>query len=144
MRQIPDKLYNTITLEDWAEALVAHPRFERLKDVSLSSLPPEWLFGHPIATRWDHSLGVYHLAHLCHPEDVRRCAAALLHDIRQPPFSNCIEHLMVEMLGSDHEERINSYVDELAAVVPAGAIEWRRVGALVCGTDAAESLVNGT
>ncbi|UAL08052.1 MAG: HD domain-containing protein [Candidatus Methanogranum gryphiswaldense] len=60
-------------------------------------------------TRFEHCLGVYHLAgrmadSLCLSEDDKRTvmAAGLLHDVGHPPFSHTLEELIFNSTGLDH------------------------------------------
>ncbi|MGI8644188.1 MAG: HD domain-containing protein [Thermomicrobiales bacterium] len=87
-------------------------------------------------TRYEHSLGVYHLtrlavAHLrrvapvawCSDEDARTiCAAALLHDIGHYPFSHAIEELGTPILSHETVGR------GLIEGVEIGAILWEQWG----------------
>ena len=131
--QISDSLYGKILLQPWAERLVRTPAFDRLHDVSLSSLPPAFWPDVANASRWEHCLGVYHLARMTQPGDLELHTAALLHDAGQPPFSHLAEHLMVEMLGVDHEERVAELIDRMDARRLAPEIDWDAVPPLIRG-----------
>lgn len=131
--RITDSLYGQVLLDSWAERLVRTVGFDRLHDVSLSSLPPAFWPDVANASRWEHCLGVYHLARVAQPDDLELHAAALLHDAGQPPFSHLAEHLMVEMLGVDHEERVAELIDRMDARRLAPEIDWGSVPPLVLG-----------
>jgi HD superfamily phosphohydrolase len=107
--------------------------FDRLHDVSLSSLPPEFWPDVARASRWEPCLGVYHLAKIAQPDDLELQAAALLHDAGQPPFSHLAEHLMIEMRGVDHEERVAELIERMGARRLAPDIDWDVVPALILG-----------
>lgn len=131
--EVPDPLYGTIHLADWAARLVETPQFERLRGISLSSLPPRFWSALPRTTRWEHSLGVYHLACVACPEDRVLQAAALLHDVGQPPFSHLAEHLMEEMLGVDHEHRAAAVIQAMGAAERVPELDWAQVPHLILG-----------
>ena len=131
--EVQDSLYGTIRLADWTARLVDTPSFERLHGVSLSSLPPQFWPALTHATRWEHSLGVYHLACVACPEDRELQAAALLHDVGQPPFSHLAEHLMAEMLGVDHEQRAAQVIQAMGAAERAPELDWSQVPDLILG-----------
>ncbi len=131
--QFKDPLYGTIFVDSWAARLVKTGEFRRLRDISLSSLPPAFWPGVARASRWEHCLGVYHLAKVAQPDDPELQAAALLHDAGQPPFSHLAEHLMKEMLGVDHEERAAELIERMGARRLAPEVDWDAVPALVLG-----------
>ncbi|HEY8446511.1 MAG TPA: HD domain-containing protein [Thermomicrobiales bacterium] len=103
---IRDALYDRIPLAEPELAIIGTPDFLRLDRVQqLGFVSRVW----PGAkhTRYEHSLGVFHLARLAvehlrltsggdwiTDEDARTiCAAALLHDVGHYPFSHAIEEL---------------------------------------------------
>lgn len=101
---VRDALYDRIPLSEPELALMATPEFLRLERIQqLGFVSKIW----PGArhTRYEHSLGVLHLARLAlahlrlsepwiTDEDARTlAAAALLHDIGHYPFSHAIEEL---------------------------------------------------
>jgi len=131
--EIQDSLYGTIRLADWAAQLAETPQFERLRGISLSSLPPQFWPALTRTTRWQHSLGVYHLACVACPEDQALQAAALLHDVGQPPFSHLAEHLMVEVLGVDHEQRAEQVIQAMRTAERVPEIDWTQVPELILG-----------
>jgi hypothetical protein len=104
-RIVADDLYGSIPVSRWAQSLLDLPPFRRLKDVSLSDVPGELLFGWPFPSRLTHSLGVYYLTRQARPRDRALQAAALAHDLGHGPFSHLSEPLMIERLGMDHETR---------------------------------------
>jgi HD superfamily phosphohydrolase len=125
--------------------------FQRLARVSLSDAPGPLLFRHPFPSRLDHAIGVYHLARLARPRDRALQAAALAHDLGHGPFSHLTEPLMIERLGTDHEQRSARLVftvrDALAPWVQRYLdwLDWDEVAALVQGqgSDGRGALLNG-
>ncbi len=135
-RIVRDPLWNTIRLDPVAVRLVDTPAYQRLRYIRQLG------FAHLVYpganhTRFDHALGVYHLAgtalrllregmggHL--PPEAERGAelipyAALLHDIGHYAFSHALEELEAERLPGDHEAVSARYFEspELAAALEA-------------------------
>jgi uncharacterized protein len=114
---VRDPLWNTIRLDPLAVRLIDAPAFQRLRHIRQLG----WAYlVYPGAThtRFDHALGVYHLARravaflaergeLEHvdPIDCRLMPyAALLHDIGHYPFSHALEELDAARIPGHHEE----------------------------------------
>lgn len=113
---VRDPLWNTIRLDPLAVRLIDTPAFQRLRHIRQLG----WAFlVYPGAThtRFDHALGVYHLARRAlsvlgergelEPVDATDCRlvpyAALLHDIGHYPFSHALEELDEEPVPAHHE-----------------------------------------
>src|SRR6056297_597233 len=110
MATIKDSVHDHIEIEGVAEALLDTPTVQRLRHIK--QLGTVTLV-YPSAnhTRFEHSLGVYHLANraLSHlgiegqqAERVR--AAALLHDVGHCPYSHNVEELIYQHTGKYHDE----------------------------------------
>jgi HD superfamily phosphohydrolase len=142
---IRDSLYERIALSPLALALVDTPPFLRLQGIKqLGFVYRVW----PGAThtRYEHSLGVYHLARLALGELVQRggigqsvtpedaqtfLAAALLHDIGHYPFSHAIEELGYPI---EPHERVGRHIilqSPIAEVLERHRVAPERVAALV-------------
>lgn len=110
MKTIKDSVHSHIDIEGIGRDLLDTPPVQRLRRIrQLGTVP----LVYPSAnhTRFEHSIGVYHLAdraldHLpIHGKRANRLrAAALLHDIGHFPFSHNIEPLLERKLGRGHEE----------------------------------------
>jgi HD superfamily phosphohydrolase len=142
---VRDSLYERITLSPLALALMNTPPFLRLQNIKqLGFVYRIW----PGAThtRYEHSLGVYHLAQMAlhelmrgsrlqHPltlEDVRTfLAAALLHDIGHYPFSHAIEELGYPVEPHERVGRRIILHSEVAAVLEQFHVSPERVAALI-------------
>jgi len=150
MATIKDSVHDHIAVEGVAEALLDTPAVQRLRRVK--QLGTVGLV-YPSAnhTRFEHSLGVYHLADeaLSHlgveggqAERVR--AAALLHDVGHAPYSHNIEALVARHTGRYHDE-----VDDLLAeggvarVLEDHDIDPGRVAGLVAGDGELGQLISG-
>ncbi|MFB6124036.1 MAG: HD domain-containing protein [Haloferacaceae archaeon] len=150
MLTIKDSVHDHIEVAGVAEALLDTPAMQRLRRIrQLGTVQ----FVYPSAnhTRFEHSLGVYHLASraLSHlgvsgraAERVR--AAALLHDVGHCPFSHNIESLVQRHTGKYHDD-----VGELLATGDVGEVlrdhglDPETVAGLVAGEGRYGQLVSG-
>jgi len=113
---IRDPLWDTIRLDEPATAIVDSGAFQRLRYIRQLGLA-HLVYPGATHTRFDHALGVYHLARralavlgergaLAGVTDAD-CAlipiAALLHDIGHYPFSHALEELEADRIPGDHE-----------------------------------------
>jgi uncharacterized protein len=114
---IRDPLWNTIRLDPVAVRIVDTPAFQRLRYIRQLGLA-HLVYPGASHTRFDHALGVYHLAVTAlrllrerGPVDGEAWEgerwvpyAALLHDIGHFAFSHALEELEPERRPGDHEE----------------------------------------
>src|SRR5512142_58212 len=101
-----DAVWDTIRLDETAERIVDSAAFQRLRYIKQLGLA-YLVYPGAVHTRFDHALGVYHLARRSlqvladrgdtaqlDPPDCRLIPlAALLHDIGHYPFSHAVEEL---------------------------------------------------
>ena len=150
MVTIKDSVHDHIEVGGVAEALLDTPavqRLRRIKQLGTVSL----VYPSANHTRFEHSLGVYHLADraLSHlgldgtvAERVR--AAALLHDVGHSPYSHNVEELIHRETGRYHDD-----VDDLLAAGEVGdtlrehGLDPDRVADLVAGEGQYGQLVSG-
>ncbi len=107
MKVIRDPIHDYIELDELALALVETPpvqRLRRIRQLGFSNL----VYPGANHTRFEHSLGTYHLAkHLVKYVDERQqdelLAASLLHDIGHGPFSHATEELIVRYTRKSHD-----------------------------------------
>ncbi|WP_284008648.1 HD domain-containing protein [Haloarcula pelagica] len=150
MTTIKDSVHDHIAVEGVAEALLETPPVQRLRHIS--QLGTVTLV-YPSAnhTRFEHSLGVYHLAdqalgHLGiggrQAERVR--AAALLHDIGHSPYSHNVEHVVHRHTGKYHDD-VHELIDSgpVARVLDEHDLDPDRVADLVAGEGDLGQLVSG-
>ncbi|MFU8767936.1 MAG: HD domain-containing protein, partial [Candidatus Methanoperedens sp.] len=112
MKVIRDPIHDYIELDELALKLVDTPEVQRLRRVrqlGFSNL----VYPGANHTRFEHSLGVYHLTgHLVNQVDEHKrnelLAAGLLHDIGHGPFSHATEELITQYTRKSHDN-----VDEL-------------------------------
>ena len=147
---IKDSVHDHITVEGVAEALLDTPTVQRLRRISQLGTAA---LVYPSAnhTRFEHSLGVYHLANraLSHlgvegrqAERVR--AAALLHDIGHTPFSHNTEAVLERHLGKSHDD-VHDLIEggEVERVLVRNDLDPARVADLVAGDGELGQLVSG-
>jgi hypothetical protein len=123
MLAIKDSVHDHIEVEGVAEALLDTPAVQRLRRVKQLGTV-ELVYPSANHTRFEHSLGVYHLASraLSHlgvegRTAARVRAAALLHDVGHGPYSHNVEDLVARETGRYHDE-----VDDLLAQGEVGEV----------------------
>ena len=150
MATIKDSVHDHIEIEGVAEALLDTPTVQRLRHIKQLGTV-QLVYPSANHTRFEHSLGVYHLADRAlaelgiegrQAERVR--AAALLHDVGHGPFSHNIEDLTARHTGKYHDD-----VDELLAegevgeVLRAHDLDPAHIAGLVAGEGQFGQLVSG-
>ncbi|WP_049899115.1 HD domain-containing protein [Halococcus agarilyticus] len=150
MKTIKDSVHDHIEVAGVARELLDTPTVQRLRHVrQLGTV--DLVYPSANHTRFEHSLGVYHLADraLSHlgiegrqAERVR--AAALLHDVGHGPYSHNLEALVHRRTGKFHDD-----VDELlstgevATILEAHDLDPDRIAGLVAGEGRLGQLVSG-
>lgn len=159
---IRDPLWNTIRLDPTAVALIDTPEFQRLRNIRQLGLA-YLVYPGATHTRFDHAVGVYHLARTAlallsergelDGVDPAECAlvpyAALLHDVGHYPFSHALEELDGEWVSGHHEShtgrflRAEGITRALAEVAPHAPA---RIEALIRARSASplQGLVSGS
>lgn len=114
---VRDPLWNTIRVDRTALRIIDTPEFQRLRYIRQLGLA-HLVYPGATHTRFDHALGVYHLARrtlriLSERGELERVDAvdcrlvpyaALLHDIGHYPFSHAVEELDPERVPEHHEQ----------------------------------------
>ncbi len=150
MATIKDSVHDHIAVEGVAEDLLDTPAVQRLRRVKQLGTA-ELVYPSANHTRFEHSLGVYHLATRAlgqlgiegkQAERVR--AAAVLHDIGHSPFSHNIESLVARRTGRMHDD-VDDLLEsgEVARVLALHDIDPGRVAGLVAGEGELGQLVSG-
>ncbi|WEL19777.1 HD domain-containing protein [Candidatus Nanohalococcus occultus] len=132
MKHVKDALHGYIELNDQEQRVVDSPqvqRLRRIRQLGLSSL----VYPSATHTRFQHSLGVTHLAgrfaESLDLDDQRRQElriAALLHDSGHGPFSHASE-LVMEKEGYSHEDFSCKIVDQLEDCFEVDAGRVKRI-----------------
>lgn len=136
--EIRDPIYGFIDFNDWEREIINHPVFQRLRRIRQLGLT-EMVYPGAMHTRFEHSLGVMHLATKMFDEIVKRRRyflknelnftdgglerdrtllriSCLLHDIGHAPFSHASEELMpkdengMHYKHEDYSAAIVSYI----------------------------------
>ncbi|WP_410766840.1 HD domain-containing protein [Haloferax sp. DFSO60] len=150
MTAVKDSVHDYISLDPVAADLVDTPEFQRLRHIKQLSTV-RLVYPSANHTRFEHSLGVYHLASraLSHLDiDGDRAAhvraAALLHDIGHGPYGHQTEDLIRRRTGLDHDEIHDLLADSLAGdVLESHGLDPVRVADLVDGNAGLGQLVSG-
>ena len=159
---IRDPVWDTIRLDPAAAAIIDTPAFQRLRYIRQLGLA-HLVYPGATHTRFDHALGVYHLAERAIrilkagrpvPAEVWDGAtlipyAALLHDIGHYPFSHAIEELDPATIAADHEEVSARYFESQemrAALAPLGEGAHEAISRIITGRgeNALRGLVSGS
>ncbi len=150
MVTIKDSVHDHITIEGVAAKLLDTPAVQRLRRLrQLGTV--ELVYPSANHTRFEHSLGVYHLADSAlaelgiegkHAERIR--AAAILHDIGHTPFSHNTEEIIARRTGRMHDE-VDDLLEEgkIARVLALHDIDPSAVAALIAGDGEFGQLVSG-
>ena len=150
MKTIKDSVHDHITIDGVARALLDTPVVQRLRHIrQLGTV--HLVYPSANHTRFEHSLGVYHLAgealsHLgVSGESAAHIkAAAILHDVGHGPFSHNLEPIMARRTGRYHDE-----VDDLLEAGPVAdvlreyGLEPARVSRLIAGEGQYGQLISG-
>jgi hypothetical protein len=140
MTEIRDPVHGYVQLEGLALEIADTPQMQRLrwiKQLGLASL----VYPGANHTRFEHSLGAYHLAdllanHLGLPEEDKMLvgAAALLHDVGHGPLSHATEAALVPYLRKEHESIIDILKKgELRAVLDKYGLKATDIQAAING-----------
>ncbi len=148
-RIVRDPLWNTIRLDAVAVRIVDTAAYQRLRYIRQLGFA-HLVYPGATHTRFDHALGVYHLAGTALrllrengplPPEAEDGAdripyAALLHDIGHYAFSHALEELESDRLPGDHEAvslRFFQSPELAAALAPLGASAPEEIHALIRG-----------
>ncbi len=159
---IRDPLWDTIRLDDVAVRIVDSAAFQRLRYIKQLG-HAHLVYPGATHTRFDHAVGVYHLARRAlhalkeraglddvDPLDASLIPyAALLHDIGHYPFSHALEELSPERIPGHHEALVGQFLTDpdvrsaLDSVAPDAA---SRIEQLIRGVSSnpLQGLVSGS
>lgn len=159
---IRDPIWNTITIDGTARAIIDTPAFQRLRYIKQLG-HAHLVYPGATHTRFDHAVGVYHLARRAlqvlgerdglRGLDESDCRvipfAALLHDVGHYPFSHALEELEPARIPGHHEALVGQFLrtDGIAAAlrsVAPDAVE--RIEGLIRGrsSNPLQGLVSGS
>jgi len=108
VKTIHDSIYGSIDLDERVSRIIETREFQRLNSVRQLGFT-YLVFPGATHTRFEHSLGTYHLSTeasrnlaLGEKSSLLISLAGLLHDIGHTPFSHSLEDATVELYGKDH------------------------------------------
>jgi hypothetical protein len=153
MKTIKDSVHDHITVEGVARDLLDTPAMQRLRRVKQLGTV-NLVYPSANHTRFEHSLGVYHLAcqalsHLDAVDDQSRQAkrvkaATLLHDVGHGPFSHNLEALIHRRTGKYHDDVHGLLADgQVGDVLRSYDLSPERIADLVAGEGRLGQLVSG-
>lgn len=137
---IRDPIHGNIVLEDFFIKLLDVAQMQRLRNIKQNGLC-YLVYPSMNSTRFEHSLGVYHLAsriskHLrLEKQDADAVkAAALLHDIGHGPFSHTFD-VVFSRHGFNHEDRSEWLIHntDISAILMEAGVDPQGVSDLIHG-----------
>ncbi|ADD04668.1 HD family hydrolase [Natrialba magadii ATCC 43099] len=150
MKIIKDSVHDHISVDGVARDLVDTPAVQRLRRIAQLGTV-SLVYPSANHTRFEHSLGVYHIA--CEALDHlgvdgkqadRVQAAAMLHDVGHGPFSHNLESLTYRRTGRYHDDVHSLLADgEVGDVLRDHDIDPDAVADLVAGEGRFGQLVSG-
>ena len=152
MTPIKDSVHGHVRLDPVAAELVDTPAVQRLRHIKQLSTV-RLVYPSANHTRFEHSLGVYHLARRTlagfdvdgdTAAHVR--AAALLHDIGHGPYGHQTEGIIRRRTGRDHDDvgwLLTDADHEVTRVLERNGLDPERVAALIAGKGGLGSLISG-
>ncbi|UTF53814.1 HD domain-containing protein [Natronosalvus rutilus] len=150
MKTIKDSVHDHIVVDGVARDLLDTPAVQRLRNIAQLGTV-SLVYPSANHTRFEHSLGVYHLA--CEAlehlgiggiEADRVQAAAILHDVGHGPFSHNLEELTHRKTGRYHDDVHDLLaVGEIGDVLREHDLEPDAVADLVAGNGRFGQIVSG-
>jgi len=112
--QYLDPLYGQLEITDKQVQLFQTKALTRIRDISLSAVPPLATPFGTIGSRFEHSVGVAYLSTLLSAHNnltdiaPNLYLASLFHDTGSPPFSHITEIFLEELTQKNHEEFVEN------------------------------------
>lgn len=150
MATIKDSVHDHIEIEGIAAALLDTPPVQRLRRIGQLGTV-SLVYPSANHTRFEHSLGVYHIANqalsqlgINGPNAERVRAAALLHDVGHGPYSHNIEDLIHRYTGKYHDD-VHDLLEtgSVASVLDAYDLQPGVVADLIAGEGRLGQLISG-
>ncbi len=152
MKAIKDSVHGHVRLSPVAVELIDTPAFQRLRHVKQLSTV-RLVYPSANHTRFEHSLGVYHLARQAldgldlDPDTAAHVrVAALLHDVGHGPYGHQTEGIIRRRTGRDHDEvgwLLTDSDREICRVLERNGLDPERVAALIAGGEGVGALISG-
>ncbi|KYH26583.1 HD domain protein [Halalkalicoccus paucihalophilus] len=150
MKTIKDSVHDHIEVGGVARALLDTPPVQRLRHIKQLGTV-SLVYPSANHTRFEHSLGVYHLAceALSHMRIEGRAAeriraAAILHDVGHGPYSHNVEDVIERHTGKYHEDVEGVFADSaIPGILREHDLDPDRVAGLIHGEGQYGGLVSG-
>ena len=152
MTAIKDSVHGHVRLDPVAAELIDTPAFQRLRHIKQLSTV-RLVYPSANHTRFEHSLGVYHLARqaveglrLDSDTAAHVRAAAMLHDVGHGPYGHQTEGIIRRRTGRDHDDIGWLLTDpdrEVTQVLERNDLDPERVASLIAGDGGLGALVSG-
>jgi len=115
--RIYDRLYGEMKFPSLVVDLLNCPGLLRLRDVRMANNQFVAFPAFASTSRYEHSLGVCHLASLCakslelsEKDTLELMMAGLYHDVGTPPFAHAMEEVLHVKFGFDHEKNLKNVI----------------------------------
>ena len=112
-----DRIYGQIKFPSIIKDVLDCPGLLRLREVRMANIPFLSFPSFSAVTRYEHSIGVCHLAELfanrvglSEKDKIEVMLAALYHDAATPPFAHAMEEVLNELFGFNHEEKLREII----------------------------------
>lgn len=113
-----DRLYGKLDFPPIIYELLDCPGLLRLRDVRMANNQFVAFPSFANSSRYEHSLGVCHLANICaksldlsEKDTIELMIACLYHDVGTPPFAHAMEEVLQKHFNFDHEENIRRLIN---------------------------------
>jgi len=140
VKAIRDPIHGTIVLSELELELLDTPQLQRLRNIKQNGLC-YLVYPAMNSTRFEHSLGVMHLARLAgdhlnlkDDEKARLGVAGLLHDIGHCAFSHTSDEILVRV-GHSHEENSSRIIEntDISEILTGNGINPQEISELIKG-----------
>jgi HD superfamily phosphohydrolase len=112
-----DRMYGELHFPPLIRETLDCPGLLRLREVRMANIPFLSFPSFTGVTRYEHSLGVCHLAGLfadavglSEKDKTELMLAGLYHDAATPPFGHAVEEVLSSLHGYDHEEKLRQII----------------------------------
>lgn len=150
MTTIQDGVHGRIQLSELAIDLIETPQMQRLRNISQLGTV-DYVFPSANHTRFEHTLGVYHLAKkasqrlgIDKKDKEHVLAAAVLHDVGHSPFSHTFEEVIYNETGCYHDD-VEEFLKntEVETVLEDYELDFDRVTRLINGDGKYGTVISG-